>query len=184
VEILEVTAAVQRGRDGWQYRGQQRPSWADVPQPGQESVWDYPRPPIMQSVALPVRVEYNGQLIGHTTSAIRVLETAGAPTYYLPSDHVDAAAVLADDAGRQSLCEWKGVATIYSVAGLANQAWAYHQVFAEFQEIAGWFAFYPTQLQCFVGEDLVQPQPGGYYGGWVTPGLVGPIKGERGSQSW
>ncbi len=182
MEILEVSSAVLQSRAGWQYRGQQRPTFAQAPAAGQESVWDFPRPPIIQPVSQSVRVSLGDQLIGETDNAVPVLETAGAPTYYLPPADVDQNCLT--NQGEQSLCEWKGVATVYAVAGIDGAAWAYHRVFAEFASLAGWLAFYPTQLACFVGDEQVTPQPGGYYGGWVTRALVGPIKGEPGSSGW
>ena len=86
-------------------------------------------------------------------------------------------------AGLPALCEWKGLAENYQFQGRVV-AWSYTEVFPEFTAIAGWFAFYPALVDCYVDAELVQPQPGGYYGGWVTGRLKGPIKGAPGSEHW
>ncbi|TNF87565.1 MAG: DUF427 domain-containing protein, partial [Gammaproteobacteria bacterium] len=86
-----------------------------------------------------------------------------------------------------SICEWKGVATSFALAEHPFEravAWCYQETFPEFADIQGWYAFYPSRLACYVGDELVSPQPGGYYGGWVTRDLKGPIKGEPGSGHW
>ena len=83
--------------------------------------------------------------------------------------------------GRRSLCEWKGEAVDFDlVDGPGSVAWCYPRVFPEFAGIAGWFAFYPSRLECFVADERARPQPGGYYGGWLTEEIVGPVKGEPG----
>ncbi len=185
MEILAVDARIEASRAHWYYRGQQRPEFAQPIAPGEESVWDFPRPPVIVPVAARVRVEFAGQEIANSSKAVRVCETAGAPTYYLAPTDVDVDALI--EVPGQSLCEWKGVATSYACAAdpkRASCAWAYHRVFPEFVEIADWYSFYPTVVACFVAHERVQPQPGGYYGGWVTANLKGPIKGEPGSQGW
>jgi len=130
----------------------------------------------------PLRVLVGSQTLAATGAGRRVCEPAGAPTYYFPPDDVDEQ--LLSVVPGASLCEWKGVATGFSAPGVPRAAWCYQQTFPEFEAIAGWYAFYPGVLACYVGEEQVAPQPGGYYGGWVTPGLRGPIKGEPGSEAW
>jgi uncharacterized protein (DUF427 family) len=111
-----------------------------------------------------------------------VLETAGAPTYYFsPADVIRKRLVRLSG---MTLCEWKGLACSFSLGGDAPVAWSYVEVFPEFEAIHGWFAFYPARVDCFVADVQVAGQPGGYYGGWVTPGLKGPIKGVPGSEHW
>lgn len=181
VPVLEETTRIIEARQHWQYRGQHRPEFAVVPAAGQESVWDYPRPPRIEAVDVPLRVEANGNVVALTRSGKRVVETAGAPTYYFPPDDV---LVSVEPERGGSVCEWKGLAQPLQIAGVGSAAWRYVQMFPAFTELYEWVAFYPTALDCFVGEERVTPQPGGYYGGWVTSNLVGPIKGEPGSGHW
>jgi uncharacterized protein (DUF427 family) len=183
VGILELTPELRSAREKWRYRGETRPEFAVEPGPGQESVWDYPRPPRMQADARRVRVAYRGLALAETKAAVRVLETAGPPTFYIRPDDVNQ--TLLAPSRTTSLCEWKGLARGYDLEGhVADVAWAYAHTFPEFQTIAGWFAFYPAELECFVDDERVRPQPGGYYGGWITDEIVGPFKGAAGSQSW
>lgn len=181
-DVLIPDAAILAGRSHWRYRGQQRPDFAEPTAPGEESVWDFPRPPRLESVDALVEVRNGGQLIAQTQGAVRVLETAGAPTYYVPPEDVHLERLHRE--GEASVCEWKGVATTFRVDALRAAAWCYERTFPEFSQIRGWLAFYPTQLNCCVDGEQVKPQPGGYYGGWVLANLRGPIKGEPGSGGW
>lgn len=182
VADLELTTDIRAARAHWQFRGQARPAFADVPAPGQRSVWDFPRPPVLEQVAATLRVEADGCELARTRRGCRVLETAGAPTYYFPPDDVGLDALRST--GRRTLCEWKGLAEVYAWDQVDPAAWCYERTFPEFAGLRGWFAFYPTVLACFVGDERVTPQGGGYYGGWVTEDLCGPIKGEPGSGHW
>jgi uncharacterized protein (DUF427 family) len=154
---------------------------------GQRSVWDFPRPPRVEPVPLPVRVEFAGRVIVRSDRVLRVCETASPPGYYIPPEDVDPDSVLAST--RTSFCEWKGEARYWSVrAGdrvAKDAAWSYPEPYPEFETIRDYFAFYPRRLDaCWVGEEQVEPQPGFYYGGWVTRDLVGPFKGVPGSEAW
>ena len=186
VEVLELTPAVRRARAKWHYRGDERPAFAESCLAGDESVWDYPRPPRQEGVTAPLRVAYGERALATTRRGVRIMETAGAPTYYFPPEDVDTSLLV--DLADQSLCEWKGLATSFCVSeqrdGSPAAGWRYDLTFPEFESIRGWLAFYPGVLACFVDDERVQPQPGGYYGGWVTANLKGPIKGARGSESW
>ncbi len=181
MEFLALDERIRAHRDAWRYRGQARPEFAEATAPGEESVWDFPRPPIMQTVDQTVRVCLGDRMLAASDRAVRVLETAGAPTVYVPPEEVDAADFVA--AGR-SLCEWKGLAQNYTLADGRPCAWLYERVYPEFAAIAGWFSFYPNALDCYIGDEQVRAQPGGYYGGWVTSHLKGPIKGGPGSSGW
>ncbi len=157
------------------------------PGPGQESVWDYPRPPRLESVATRVRVEFGGRTLADTTRALRVCETASPPTYYIPQADIEMG--LLEPSSRTSFCEWKGVASYWSVRGpdrkAADAAWSYPRPSPAFAPLRDAIAFYPRRMDaCWVGEHRVEPQPGLFYGGWVTPGLVGPFKGSPGSEGW
>jgi uncharacterized protein (DUF427 family) len=156
------------------------------PGPDQESVWDYPRPPRIESDPRTVDVSAHGLTLAHSTRACRVLETASPPTFYLPPEDVRLDR-LVPAAGR-SHCEWKGEARYFALALGASDsepvAWAYPSPYPEFERIRGWIAFYPGRVECRVNGERVRPQPGRFYGGWVTDELVGPFKGEPGSEGW
>jgi uncharacterized protein (DUF427 family) len=177
--LLEPDSDTLRNRTHWQYRGEERPDFAVSPGPKQESVWDYPRPPLITPDPRSIKVSFEGRLIAETTRAVRVLETASPPTFYLPPTDVEVDLFVEN--GRRSQCEWKGIAIEFDlVGGPGSVGWAYPRVFREFEAIAGWFSFYPSRVECRVNEELVRPQPGGYYGGWITHEIVGPVKGEPG----
>ena len=157
------------------------------PGPGQESVWDYPRPPRVEPVPERVRVVLGGVTIADSTRAFRVLETAGAPAYYVPRE--DVRAELLEPSPTTSQCEWKGGASYVSFAlgerRVQDVAWSYEHPNAGYEAIAGHLAFYAAKVdEAWVGEERARPQPGGFYGGWVTSRIVGPIKGEPGSWGW
>ena len=183
VEILAVTPTVADARAKWRFRGAERPDFALPASADEESVWDYPRPPRIAGVTERLRVLCGELLIAETARGVRVMETAGAPTYYFPRGDV-CCEHLAMQEQVQFSCEWKGNATNFSVAGVRDAAWSYTTTYAEFASIRGWFAFFPARLDCYVGAERVKPQSGGYYGGWITRKLRGPIKGEPGTEHW
>ncbi len=170
----------------WRYRGQERPPWALEPGPGQESVWDYPRPPRLEPDARCVVVRVGSHELARSERAIRILETASPPTFYLPPEDVDLAALEAASGG--SHCEWKGTARYfdYSKDGVRLEAfaWSYPDPFPEFEAIRDFLSFYPARAECLVDGERVRPQPGGFYGGWLTDEIVGPVKGDPGSSGW
>lgn len=184
--MLELTPAIEASRAKWRYRGDDRPEFAHAEAPGEESVWDYPRPPVIVPDPRLVQVIVEDRVVASTRGAARVLETASPPTFYLPPDDVEWEWLLPSE--RESLCEWKGVATSFDLVldreRIDDAAWVYERVFPEFEEIQGWAAFYPGKVTCLVEGETVYPQPGGYYGGWVTREIIGPFKGEPGSESW
>jgi uncharacterized protein (DUF427 family) len=173
-------------RSGWRYHGQERPSFAAVPGPGQESVWDYPRPPRLAEDEREVVIRVGEVEIARTRRSLRVLETASPPTFYLPPE--DVRMELLEPSPGRSLCEWKGEARYFSLVlptrRIEQVGWSYPKPFPEFERIRGYLSVYPARVECFVDEARVQPQPGRFYGGWVTPELVGPFKGEPGSEGW
>ena len=121
----------------------------------------------------------SGELIASSERAVRVLETAGPPTVYLPPEDVEEA--LLETARAMSLCEWKGCASPVHLRGadrVEGIGWRYLDPFPEYIDIAGWYSFYPGIATCTLGGERVRPQPGGYYGGWITNEIVGPVKGE------
>jgi uncharacterized protein (DUF427 family) len=120
-------------------------------------------------------------LIAKTKKGVRVIETASAPTYYIAPEDLR---VGVEPSGHESFCEWKGVGESLNVLGQSGAGWRYVRVFEEFSRLANWVSFYPSKLDCFVGKEKVRPQPGGFYGGWVTDMLTGPIKGAAESGGW
>lgn len=168
----------------WNFKGAQRPDFADVPGPGQESVWDYPRPPASVRDDRLVEVRDGEELIARAATSWRVLETASPPTFYVPWSDV-AAGALALVPG-SSWCEWKGLATYWALAGNPGTGvgWSYPEPSAAFAAIRDCVAFYPGRVACFVAGERVRPQPGHFYGGWITSEIVGPFKGEAGTGHW
>lgn len=158
-----------------------------IPGPGQESVWDYPRPPRVEAVGERLRVVVDGEVLADTTRGLRVLETAGAPVYYFPPDDVRMDRLAPSPHG--SFCEWKGSAGYHHYVGATRRiqdvAWSYPAPTRGYEAIRGYLAFYAGRVdEAWVGDERAAPQPGGFYGGWVTSRIVGPIKGEPGSFGW
>lgn len=158
-----------------------------VPGPGQESVWDYPRPPRVEPVTEWLRVVVDGETIAETTRGLRVLETAGAPVYYFPRDDVRMDRL--EPSPHRTVCEWKGDASYHSLAGperrVENIAWSYEDPLPGYEAIRGHLAFYPALVdEAWVGDERAVPQPGRFYGGLITSRIVGPFKGEPGTQGW
>lgn len=185
--MSKIPSWLQQARDGWRYKGQQRPPFAIAPKAGEESVWDYPRPPRIENDKRLIVVKYGDQVLAETRRAIRVLETASAPTFYISPSDIDMSCIQPGQA-QSTFCEWKGPCHYWSVSiagvNLVNSAWQYTDTFDEFRVIDGYFSFYPSMLDCFIDSVKVRPQPGGFYGGWVTDDIIGPIKGEPGSRGW
>ena len=168
----------------WTNTGKTRPDNAVSPGPGQESVWDYPRPPALQRDNRLVEVKVGDAIIASSTATFRVLETASPPTFYVPADDIDMDQ-LAEAAG-SSICEWKGRAVYWALARDPDVpvAWAYPRPRARFDRIKDYIAFYPRRVECYVDGERVRPQAGGFYGGWITSDVVGPFKGEPGTGHW
>lgn len=152
-----------------------------------ESVWDYPRPPRVEPSDELVRVVLGGETIATTRASLRVLETSHPPTYYLPrSAFVDGSL---SPAPGSSMCEWKGRARYLTVTGGARTetgaAWLYPTPEAGFESLHEHVALYPGRMdRVEVDGELVEPQPGGFYGGWITSRVVGPFKGASGTLGW
>lgn len=150
-------------------------------------MWDYPRPPRVEQVRERITIRLGGDLIADTLSAVRVLETSHPPVYYLPmADFVEGALV---DAPGSSFCEFKGAARYLDVRGgdlvAPGAAWNYPHPSPGFEVLRNSVAVYAGPMDaCTVGGEVVVPQPGGFYGGWVTSSVVGPFKGVPGSMGW
>lgn len=152
-----------------------------------ESVWDYPRPPRTEPTSKRIRVYFGGELVADTSRAVRVLETSHPPVYYIPCEDVRSEFLKPSSHG--SFCEFKGSASYWNleVKGKTAEdaAWSYESPSRGYESIRGCLAFYvPKADECFVDEERVQPQPGSFYGGWVTSDIVGPFKGIPGSAGW
>jgi uncharacterized protein (DUF427 family) len=168
----------------WRYTGKHRPGFAETPGPGQESVWDFPRPPRIDRTSRLILVSAQGRELARTTGALRVCETASPPTFYIPASDVDLDHLVA--APGQSYCEWKGVARYWALAQRPGEsvAWSYPDPSPAFADLRDCIAFYPGRVQCTLDGEQVRPQPGYFYGGWVTDDLAGPFKGGPGTGHW
>lgn len=170
----------------WQFNGQKRPEFAEATEDGQESVWDYPRPPICVPDLREVTVHLGDVQVASSHESVRVLETASPPTFYLPLTDVNLD--LLRKSSNNSFCEWKGLATYWSIHAdgqvLENAAWSYEDLPNEYALLESCISFYPALFECRVDGELVKPQPGKFYGGWVTSEVVGPFKGEDGTWDW
>ena len=178
---------LERARDRWRRAERTRPSGIQAPGPGQESVWDYPRPPRVEDVSKRVRVLFGGEVVADSTRAKRILETSSPPVYYVPV--ADVRDEFLTPSEHWTLCEWKGVARYSSVRVgeqiAENAAWSYPEPDADFESIRDYIAFHAGRVdECWVDDERVTPQPGEYYGGWITANLVGPFKGENGTERW
>ncbi|GAB3833514.1 DUF427 domain-containing protein [Kribbella italica] len=157
------------------------------PGPGQESVWDYPRPPALDLSTEHVVLTLGGQIVADARTSYRVLETSHPPTYYLPRDAF-APGVL-QDADGTSYCEWKGVASYLDLTAggvtARRKAWFYPDPSPRYAVLLDHVALYPAALDsCTVDGEQVLAQPGDFYGGWITSRVVGPFKGEPGTRFW
>jgi len=157
------------------------------PGPGQESVWDYPRPPRVEDTSKQIKVVFNGVVIAESTRAKRVLETSHPPGYYIPPEDIVLAYLRPSSAS--SWCEWKGKARYYDIwvgrQRAPAAAWYYPDPTPGFASLKNHVAFYPLLVDaCDVDGEPVQAQAGGLYGGWITSDIVGPFKGEPGTWVW
>jgi uncharacterized protein (DUF427 family) len=157
------------------------------PGPGQESVWDYPRPPRVEASGETVEVVLGGAVVARTTRALRVLETSHPPTYYLPEASFSGGVLR--PVTETTYCEFKGTASYFDLVTAGRTApraaWTYPRPSPGFDALVGHVALMPGSVdRCTVdGEDVV-PQAGGFYGGWITSRVVGPFKGEPGTRGW
>lgn len=155
--------------------------------PGQQSVWDYPRPAQCEPSRRHLVVEHGGGVIAETRAAFRVIETSHPPVYYFPPEGIVPGRLV--KARKQSYCEWKGYAEYWDIVvdgvRVANAAWSYPDPSSAFQVMKDHIAFYPHLVdRCIADGVEIEPQPGNYYGGWITPDVVGPFKGGPGSDFW
>jgi uncharacterized protein (DUF427 family) len=169
----------------WKYRGHKRPRFAAVPEPGQESVWDYPRPPKLAPDGRLVEVFYGDQVVASSTRTYRVLETASPPCFYIHPKDVNTKLLTA--APGSSVCEWKGAAQYWMLSSnpeVGSVGWSYREPKSAFSQIRDYLSFYPAVLACYVAGERVRAQAGQFYGGWITNEIVGPFKGDPGTEYW
>lgn len=157
------------------------------PGPGQESVWDYPRPPRLEDSTKQIQIIFNGVTIADTRAAKRVLETSHPPVYYIPPEDLKMEHLA--EIPRSSFCEWKGRARYYTVSvgdrQATSAAWFYPNPTPAFASIKDYVAFYPSRMDaCYLDGEKVQAQEGDFYGGWITKDIVGPFKGGLGTWGW
>jgi uncharacterized protein (DUF427 family) len=166
-------------------QGSRRPV-PERPGPGQESVWDYPRPPRLETTTEHVVVRLDGTLIAETRRPLRVLETSHPPTFYVPRDDVELG--LLEPVARRTWCEWKGQASYADlVVGshrVPSACWWYDAPTEAFTALSGAIAFYPEHVEATVDGERVTGVPGGFYGSWVTSRVAGPFKGAPGTEWW
>ena len=163
------------------------PTRPDPAAPGQESVWNYPRPAIAEPTSAHIVIELGGIVIVDTRRAVRTLETSHPPSYYIPPEDIRADVLVPADGS--SFCEWKGHARYFDVvvatARQARAAWSYPDPTPPFHILRDHVAFYAAAMDaCFVDGERAVPQPGGFYGGWITSRVAGPFKGVPGSRFW
>lgn len=163
------------------------PPTPDPVGPGDESVWDYPRPPRLEPSTARIEVILGGEVIAQTHAAWRVLETSHPPVYYLPPSAFVAGSMV--PAEGESWCEWKGIAKYWTLRGgvaeALKAAWSVEQPTRDFSAIRGYVAVYAGRVdECRVDGEVVVPQPGEFYGGWITATIKGPFKGLPGTMGW
>ncbi len=157
------------------------------PKKGQESVWDYPRPPRLESFSKNIKIYLNEALIADTFNSYRVLETSHPPVYYIPLKNINQKFLIKSESS--TFCEWKGKGSYYHLKVndkiVQDAAWFYTDPKKEFEAIKNHLAFYAHKMnKCLVNGEEVIPQPGNFYGGWITKDIVGPFKGIDGSWGW
>ncbi len=153
-----------------------------------ESVWDYPRPPRLETAGCRIRMVHGGHTLADTSAALRILETSHPPVYYLPPSSLDMR-LLKASAARGSFCEFKGVARYWDIqidqVTVPVAAWSYDSPSSPYAALAGHLAFYASKVdECWVDDERVVPQAGDFYGGWITSNLRGPFKGAPGTRHW
>lgn len=168
------------------YRSMRTPTPIPVTE-GQESVWDYPRPPRVEPDSRHVVVRVGSTVIADSHRAVRVLETSHPPVFYIPPEDVRVDLLQAND--QQTWCEFKGGAHYYDLVfegqSIESVAWGYPEPMPGFEAIQYAIAFYPDRVdECTVDGERVTTQPGGFYGGWITAEIIGPFKGEPGTSHW
>jgi len=171
----------------WRSFKRKKPDNIVKPAPGQESIWDYPRPPKVELFSKNIRVESGGEVIAETTKSYKVMETSSPPCYYISQEYIKMNYLITST--HKTLCEWKGSAKYWSIKVgdryFENAGWSYSAPWEGFEEIKDHIAFFAGRVDaCFIDDEKVVPQAGDFYGGWTTSNIVGPFKGEKGTEHW
>lgn len=159
----------------------------EKPADGQESVWDYPRPPRLEAAHKRIRIVCGGLTLVDSTNALRMLETSHPPVYYIPIADIQQQYVQVSQ--RVSWCEWKGQASYFHLQlpeqTIADAGWFYSNPSPIFANLRNHYAFYASKMDaCYVDDELARPQEGDFYGGWISSQIVGPFKGGPGTRGW
>lgn len=157
------------------------------PQAGQESVWDYPRPPRLEQTDRQIVVIFNGVVIAETRRPIRILETSHPPAYYLSPEDVQMA--YFKPLTRTTFCEFKGMASYYDIQVgdkvASAAAWTYRTPSTGYAALKDYISLYVGRMdKVTLNGEQVRPQAGNFYGGWITDEIVGPFKGDAGTNGW
>ena len=150
-------------------------------------MWDYPRPPRLEQDARRVRVVLGGEVIADTDRAYRVLRDQP------PADLLPAARGLRRRGARPGrgleLLRVEGPGRLPRRDRRRAHGGAGGLVLpvplARFAALADHVSLYPGRMDaCVVGDERVEAQEGDFYGGWITPEVVGPFKGAPGTWGW
>ena len=181
--MLDLTKEVAAARARFRWRGDVRPEFAHAEADHEESVWDYPRPPVAMPEWRLVQVYADKRLVADSEQAVRVLETGNAPRVYLPPDDIEWEWLHASGVEIDSI--WLGKGTWYDLVlddeRIERVAWSFQRVYPEYVDLLGWVAFHPARLTCVLDGETVYPQPGDL-GGWVTRDIAGPFEGAPGTE--
>ena len=153
----------------------------------EENVWDYPRPPKLEKIDNNIKIYFNGIKIVDSINAFRVLETSHPPVYYIPTEDIRKEFLKTNN--HTSFCEFKGFAKYYNlnVEGkeVTNAGWYYPEPVKDYEQIKDYVAFYPQKMdECYVDDEKIISQQSNFYGGWITSNIIGPFKGQSGTESW
>ena len=171
----------------WRSHKRDKPDNIIKPGPGQESIWDYPRLPKVELFTKNIRVKFAGKVIALTNKSYKVMETSSPPCYYISQENIEMEYLF--KSAYKTLCEWKGIARYWSVRVgdkvSKNAAWSYPKPLEGFEQIKDHIAFFAGRVDgCYIDDEKVVPQAGDFYGGWITKNIVGPFKGESGTERW
>ncbi len=185
--MAEIPKELEKEVNKWRNFERKRPENIIKQGPGQESIWDYPRPPKVELFTKKIKVEFAGKVIAETTKSYKVMETSSPPCYYIPQEDIQMDFLF--KSAYKTLCEWKGSARYWSInvdGNISkNAGWSYPVPWEGFEQIKDHIAFFAGRVDgCYIEDEKVVPQAGDFYGGWITSNIVGPFKGDSGTEHW
>jgi len=185
--MTKIPKELQKEVNKWRNFKRKMPENIITPGPGQESIWDYPRPPKVELFTKKIRVEFADKVIAETNKSYKVMETSSPPCYYIAQDDINMDCLF--KSAYKTLCEWKGSARYWSIRIgdkiSKNAGWSYPKPWEGFEDIKDYIAFFAGRVDgCYIGDEKVVPQSGDFYGGWITSNIVGPFKGDPGTEHW